>query len=139
MEVILQETLQSLALAAVSLLGAYGMYYIQKAAARLKEQTRLLECEEQRALVEAALADAEKLATITVAAIEQTTAGTLRKLISEGKADRADLVKLGKAAALDVKKKLAPTAREVIEKQMGSFDEYINNLIEAKVLALKRG
>lgn len=131
------ETLTSLALLVISLLGALGSYFITKAAAKVREQTAQISDEKQRKLLENALADVETLATVTVGAIEQTTASALREAVRNGEASREELLILGKQAFNDIKAKVGLNAQQVITKNLGSFDDYLHNLIETKVLELK--
>lgn len=131
------EVLTSLALGVISLLGAFGVYYITKAAAKIREQTAQISDEKRRTLLENALADVETLATVTVGAIEQTTASALREAVRDGSTDRAELLALGTQAFYDIKAKVGPAAQETITKNLGSFDDYLRNLIETKVLELK--
>lgn len=131
------EVLISIALVIISLLGALGSYYITKAAAKVREQTAQIGDEKQRGLLENALADVETLAAVTVGAIEQTTASALREAVKNGEASREELLVLGIKAFNDIKAKVGPNVQAVITKNLGSFDDYLHNLIETKVLALK--
>lgn len=131
------EVLVSLALAVISLLGAFGMYAIRKGGLWLTEKTAMLKDGKQRELLTNALADVENLATVTVAAIEQTTAKTLREAVKDGKVDREELVALSAQAFDSIKAKVGPEAQAAISKNLGSFDEYVRDLIETKVLELK--
>lgn len=131
------QTLLTFSLAVVALLGAYATNCIVKASAKLKEQTAQISDEHQRQLVENALADVERLAGVTVNAMEQTTAAALRESVKDGKVDRAELLALGKIAFRDIKAKICPEAQAAITQNLGSFDEYLKNLIESKVLEVK--
>lgn len=131
------EVMVSLALGVVSLLAAYGMFYIRKAADKVREQTRQLQDDQLRKQLINALCDVETLATVTVGAIEQTTAKQLREAVKDGQTDRMELVALSKQAFDDIKNKVTPEAQKVITKNLGSFDEYLTSLIETKVLELK--
>ena len=131
------EVLTGLALAVISLLGAYAMYGINKLIAKAKVQTAQIANEQQRKLLEDALADVKTLATITVTATEQTTASALREAVKDGSTNRAELLALGTKAFNDIKAKVTPTAQQTITKNLGSFDDYLHNLIESTVLELK--
>lgn len=131
------ELLVNLALGVITLLGAYGMYLIQKAAVQVQAQTAQIKDEAGRKLLTAALEDVENLATITVGAIEQTTAAALREAIKTGSGTREELVALGKQAFEDIKAKITPEAQSVITANLGSFDDYLTKLIETKVLEIK--
>lgn len=132
------QTLLNLALGVIALLGAYGMYFVQKAAAKVQAQTAQIKDDAQRKLFTDALADVENLAIVTVGSIEQTTAATLRKAVKSGKADRNTLIALGQQAFEEVKTAIAPEVQEVIDDNLGSFDEYLTKLIEDAVRRVKQ-
>ena len=62
--------LVSLALGAISLLGAFGLFYIRKGSLWLDEKTKQLKDEKLRKQLDDALDDVENLARVTVGAIE---------------------------------------------------------------------
>ena len=126
--------LANIVLAVIALAGAYAVYYIRLAGAQIKAQTRQIEDKTARELLENALDDVVNLATVSVNAMEQTTAQAVR-----GKVDREELLKLGRDVFREVKKAIAPEAQEVITKNLGSFDAYLTKCIEDAVLKVKRG
>lgn len=132
------EVLVNLALGVITLLGAYGMYFIQKAAAKVQTQTAQIKDEASRKLLTDALADVGNLAIVTVGSIEQTTAAALREAVKDGKADREELLALGKKAFNDVKAAITPEAQRVITENLGSFDAYLAKLIEDAVRRVKQ-
>lgn len=132
------EVLVNLALGVITLLGAYGVYFIQKAAAKVQTQTAQIKDESSRKLLNDALADVENLAIVTVGSIEQTTAAALREAVKGGKADREELLALGKKAFDEVKAAIAPEAQKVITDNLGSFDDYLLKLIENAVRRVKQ-
>ena len=129
--------LVSLALGAISLLGAFGLFYIRKGSLWLDEKTKQLKDEKLRKQLDDALDDVENLARVTVGAIEQTTAKAIREAVKDGKTNREELPSLSKIAFSEIKSKVGPEAQKVIAENLGSFDEYLSNLIEVKVLELK--
>lgn len=131
------EILVNLALGVITLLGAYGMFYISKAAGKIRAQTQQMEDDRQRQILIDALDDVETLAVTTVGAIEQTAAKSIREAVKSGIKDREELVALGEKAFCEIKAAIAPEAQRVITENLGSFDSYLTNLIEAQVLALK--
>lgn len=131
------EVLVNLAVAALGLLAAYAMYYIKQATGKLRAQTAQIQDTETRKVLDNALADTENLATVTVAAIEQTAAKQLREAVRDRRTNRDELVKLGTQAFEEIKAKVAPEAQAAITRNLGSFDEYLRQLIEMKVLELK--
>lgn len=90
------EMLLNVALAVLALAGAYAVYYIRLGASKLKAQTAQIEDASTRKVLDDALKDVENLATLSVSAMEQTTAKALREAVKGGKASREELVALGK-------------------------------------------
>lgn len=132
------EVLVNLALAVISLAGAYAVYYIRLGASKLKAQTAQIEDESARKVLDNALADVENLATKSVGAMEQTTAKAIRDAVKSGAANREDLLALGKQVFNEVKAAIAPEAQKVITDNLGSFDDYLTKCIEDAVLKVKQ-
>ena len=129
--------LTNVTLAAISLLAAYALHYINVGAAKLRAQTAKIDDERERKLLDDALGDVEKLAYKTVAATEQTTARQLREAVKDGKVDRAELAKLGRRACMDITAAISPDAQMLITDKLGSFDDYVSKCVEEAVLKLK--
>ena len=91
----------------IALAGAYAVYYIRLGAAKLKEQTAQIKDEAGRKVLEDALDDVVNLATVSVGAMEQTTAKALRDAVKSGKASREELLALGKQVFDEVKAALS--------------------------------
>lgn len=132
------ELLVNLALGVLTLLGAYAMYYIRIGVDMAKTKTATIKDEASRKLLNDALDDVESLATVSVSAMEQTTAKALRDAVKSGKADREELLKLGKEVFEDVKTAIAPEAQRVITENLGSFDDYLVKCIEDAVRKVKQ-
>ncbi len=132
------ELLVNVALAVLALAGAYAVYYIRLGTSKLKAQTAQIEDASTRKVLDDALEDVANLATLSVGAMEQTTAKALREAVKGGKASREELVALGKQVFDEVKASIAPEAQRVITKNLGSFDEYLTKCIEAAVLEIKQ-
>ena len=119
------DALVNVVLAIIALAGAYGVYYIRLGAAKLKEQTAQIKDEAGRKVLEDALDDVVNLATVSVGAMEQTTAKALRDAVKNGTASREELLALGKQVFDEVKAAIAPEAQQVITDNLGSFDKYL--------------
>ena len=115
------ELLVNVALAVLALAGAYAVYYIRLGTSKLKAQTAQIEDASTRKVLDDALEDVANLATLSVGAMEQTTAKALGKQVFD-----------------EVKASIAPEAQRVITKNLGSFDEYLTKCIEAAVLEIKQ-
>ena len=132
------EMLVNVVLAVIALAGAYAVYYIRLGASNLKAQTAQMEDEEARRELDDAITDVTHLATLTVNAMEQTTAKALREAVKSGAASREELLALGKQVFDEVKSATAPEAQEVITRNLGSFDKYLTKCIENAVLKVKK-
>lgn len=132
------QMLVNIALAVISLAGGYTLYYIQLAAVKLKAQTTQIKDAAGRQLLENALNDVVQLATVSVGAMEQTTAKALREAVKAGAASREELLALGTQMFDEIKAAIAPEAQAVITKNLGSFDAYLTKCIEDAVLKVKQ-
>ena len=103
-----------------------------------KMKTAAIKDEAARKLLNDALDDVESLATVSVSAMEQTTAKALRDAVKAGTVDREELLKLGKEVFEDVKKSVTPEAQRVITENLGSFDDYLIKCIEDAVRKVKQ-
>lgn len=130
--------LANIVLAAIGLAAAYAVYYIRLAGARVKAQTKQIEDESARKVLEDALDDVVNLATVSVNAMEQTTAQAIRDGVKQGVKDRDELLALGRQVFNDVKAAITPEAQRVITENLGSFDAYLTKCIEDAVLKVKR-
>lgn len=135
---VVSETLVNLMLAVITLAGTYAIYYIRLGASKLQAQTAQIADEKARQLLNNAVLDVANLVTLSVGAMEQTTAKALREAVKAGTKDRAELVALGRDVFNDVKKQIGPEAQRVITKNLGSFDSYLKKCIENEVLKGKQ-
>ena len=132
------DALLNVVLAVIALAGAYWVYFIRLGAAKLKEQTAQIKDEAGRKVLEDALDDVVNLATVSVGAMEQTTAKALRDAVKSGKAKPEELAALGKQVFDEVKAAISPQAQQVITDNLGSFDKYLTAVIEDAVLKVKQ-
>ena len=141
MEVIISAAstvLANITLSVIALAGGYAVYYIRLAGARVKAQTKQIEDTAARELLDNAIDDVVNLAMVSVSAMEQTTARTIRDSVKAGKKDREELLELGRNVFQEVKAAIAPESQRVITENLGSFDTYLTKCIEAAVLKVKR-
>ena len=124
---VVSETLVNLMLAVITLAGTYAIYYIRLGASKLQAQTAQIADEKARQLLNNAVLDVANLVTLSVGAMEQTTAKALREAVKAGTKDRAELVALGRDVFNDVKKQIGPEAQRVITENLGSFDRYMKD------------
>lgn len=133
----LKEALTNIGIALLSLLSAYLVYYINKLVQKIKVETAKIEDEKQRKLVEDALNRVNDLAYKTVAQIEQTTAKSLRQLVKEGKADKEQLLALGKQAVDEVYAQLSVDTKKALTDECLDVEKYIRDCVESYVLQIK--
>ena len=119
------EMLVNVVLAVIALVGAYALYFIRLGAAKVKAQTSQIKDEAGRKLLDNALDDVVNLATISVNAMEQTTARALRDAVKLGNATREELLALGREVFDEVKAAITPESQRVITENLGSFDKYL--------------
>jgi ABC-type phosphonate transport system ATPase subunit len=132
------DVLTNVALGVIALLSAYAMSFVKTAIAKAKTQTAQIKDEEARKLFTNALENVNELVGVTVGAIEQTTASTLRIAVKAGTSDRTELVNLGKQAFNEVKAAITPEAQRIITDNLGNFDLYLEKLIENAVRKVKQ-
>lgn len=132
------EMLVNVVLAVIALAGAYAVHFIRMGTSALKAQTAKLEDEAARQVLDEAISDVTRLATLSVNAMEQTTAKALREAVKNGTASREELLALGKQVFDEVKAAVGPEAQKVITENLGSFDKYLTNCIEEAVLRVKQ-
>ncbi len=138
MQEMAQDFLFNLALAALTLLSSYALYYIRKAAVKISAETAKIANDDQRALVQAAVARLDDVATKTVKTIEQTTAKELRRAVKNGQATKEELAALAKQAYSEIVRTMEPDYLNALQNTLGDLDKYIKTTIEAKVLELKQ-
>lgn len=129
----------TLSLALLSLLAAYVVRGVNAFTAKVRAETVKLEDDQFRSYADEALARVDDLAAKTVTQIEQTTAAALREAIKDGKADRVELLTLGRLAVADIMDKLSADYKDAIAKTVGDVETYVTKAVETKVYELKQG
>lgn len=131
MDEMLMNVLINILLSFLTLGGAYIIYLVNKLIIYLKQKTKSEELTN-------ALNQVNKLAETTVKSIEQTVAKEIREAVKDGKVTKDELKKLSNKAFEEIIKSLSPEYLSVLENGMGNIDIYVTNLIEQKVLELKK-
>lgn len=132
MKEILIEVLSNIFLALLTLAGAYFLYFINIFVSYLKEKIKSNRLNE-------AFNQIEKLAEVTVKSIEQTTAKELRQAVKDGKVSKEKLKNLSTKAFAQIVQKLQPEYLKFLEENTVNIEGYISDVIEKKVLELKKG
>lgn len=88
-------------------------------------------------IVKTALANLEKIILATVSALSQTLVDDLKRSKPDGKLsdEEAELIK--NKALSSIRKQISEKQLEVLEKNFGSVEELIDNLLEEKVMETK--
>lgn len=123
----------------LTLVTAVAGVLIANISAWAKKETQKVTDENQRNLINGVIDDVARLAGLTVKAIEQTTASTLREAVRDGKVDREELVELGTKAVNELKSSLTPEAKKVITDNFGDLEAYLKKEIESSLHDLKQG
>ncbi|AEG60031.1 hypothetical protein [Desulforamulus ruminis] len=110
-----------------------------KGATHLKQQTAKVKNEELRQVIWDAIDRVDEAAEKVIGKIEQTTAGPLREAVKAGSVDREELLRLGRKAYWEVRETVGSEVVNVLERNMGDFENYLTSTIENKVLRLKAG
>lgn len=132
MKEILIEVLSNIFLALLTLTGAYFLYFINIFVSYLKEKIKSNRLNE-------AFNQIEKLAEVTVKSIEQTTAKELRQAVKDGKVSKEKLKNLSTKTFAQIVQKLQPEYLKFLEENTVNIEGYILDVIEKKVLELKKG
>lgn len=134
---VITEVTVNIGLAVLTLLGAYAVNAVNKAALKIKAQTALIKTQERRALLDDAINDVNELVNKTVTHIEQTTAKALREAVKDGRVEVGELNRLSERAYKEISEALKPDTKIIIDKHYGNFSKYLSKCIETKVYELK--
>lgn len=134
----LNQTLISVAITCITLLGAYATFYLKKLGNKLKLEVKKVEDDAQRNLIFQALYRLDDVAGKTVSALEQTAADIIRNNLSLTKEMKADELKaLGLKAYDQIVNTLEPEYVKALNDSLGDFEGYVKDTIEDKVRLLK--
>jgi len=126
----LRELIVTVLLALLSVGAAYVLAYIRRA-------REALDARINHELADRALERVAYLAEVAVLAAESTTAAALRQAVAEGRANRDELLALGKQVVEQILAQLDAEARKVLVETVGDVRRYVEQLIEATLERLK--
>ena len=132
----LSEGLLQLAVTVIIALLGLATVFVTRYIGRLTES---LQEKTDNELVANTLWRLDRLATVTVESVEQQIAGDLREMVKDGKADRKQLVALGKNAVEEVKAVLGRETLEALEETFGDVNALVEEHVESAVRKLKAG
>jgi len=116
--------------ALLSLGAAYVLAYIRRAKEALDQRI-------DHELADRALARVAYLAEVAVLAAESTTAAALRQAVAEGRANRDELLALGKQVVEQILAQLDAEARKALAETVGDIRRYVESIVEATLERLK--
>lgn len=132
------QALLDVAIAALTFVATWATIRIGQATTKLKgEAAQLIRDDRQAALIQRGLDRINDVAAKAVASIEQTTAGTLRQAVKDGKADRASLLALSHDAYAQVVRAITPEMEQLLQTELGDLRAYVLATIEAEVGKIK--
>jgi len=132
------EALMNVAAGLVALGAAYAMYFLKRAADKLKAETSHIQEQTKKQMIWHALDRLEETAEKVVLKTEQTVAGELRQALKDGKkADRAELLALGQRACQEIMQTLEPEVVQMLQANLGDLQAYVLSIVEAQVKRLK--
>lgn len=133
----MNEALVNVAASLVALGAAAATYYLKKGADKLKAETKKIEDQAQAQLMWHAIDRLEDTAEKAVTKTEQTVAEQLRQAVKDGKTDRSELIALGQKACQEVLQMLEPEVVNVLSKNLGDLQAYVESTVETQVNRLK--
>src|SRR5690606_30717884 len=116
--------------AVLSLGAAYALAYIRRAKEALDQRI-------DHELADRALERAAYLAEVAVRAAESTTAAALRQPVAEARANRDELLALGRQVVDQILAQLDAEARKALAETVGDVRRYVEEVIEATLERLK--
>lgn len=138
MSIMIQDFIMNILMYAIlPLMSAFIIYLCAKATTFLKTQTKKINDETQRELINKAIDRVNDLAVKTVANIEQTTAKELREAVKDGKVDKEELIKLSQQATSEIYSQLTKDSKDALQSELNDVEEYIRKTVEKTLLDLK--
>src|SRR5690606_5603025 len=115
----------------MAIMAAYAIYFIRKTqlaiAAKAKSSILLDVTERVTAIAET-----------VVWSFEARVARELREAVKDGRADREELIAIGRRAVEDVLAHLGKEGEKALREAVGSVEDYVRDLVEAEVERMKR-
>ncbi len=134
---IVTEIALPLLLSLLAIVSAQIMLWLQKYKAKIKQETAKLQDERKRLAFAAATDYLDGLVSRTVASLEQTVAKGLREAVKDGRTNREELLALSKRAYNMVVENLTEDTYTSLRQNIPELCNYIENMIEEKILLLK--
>ena len=134
---ILKQTLMTVLIGVVSLLGAYAIYYLNKLKVKLEAEAQNINDENVRKLAENAIKRISEIVTTVVGSIQQELVDDIKLGIEQGTHTREELLELKDMAIQNIMNQITPEIAEAATTQIQDINQYIADLVSAAVLALR--
>lgn len=104
----------------------------------LVEKISLIQGEQERKIATAALSRADNIAELIVKKMQQTFVADTKKASEDGKLSANEIMAIKDKTAAELANLINPQLRYDLKATVGDVDLYLKNLVEAKVLDLKK-
>lgn len=104
----------------------------------LVEKISLIQGEQERKIATAALSRADNIAELIVKKMQQTFVADTKKAAEDGKLSADEIMAIKDKTAAELAALINPQLRYDLKATVGDVDLYLKNLVEAKVLDLKK-
>lgn len=104
----------------------------------LVEKISLIQGEQERKIATAALSRADNIAELIVKKMQQTFVADTKKAAEDGKLSANEIMAIKDKTAAELATLINPQLRYDLKATVGDVDLYLKNLVEAKVLDLKK-
>lgn len=104
----------------------------------LVEKISLIQGEQERQIATNALSRADNIAELIVKKIQQTFVADTKKAAEDGKLSADEIMAIKDKTASELATLINPQLRYDLKATVGDVDLYLKNLVEAKVLDLKK-
>ena len=104
----------------------------------LVEKISLIQGEQERQIATNALSRADNIAELIVKKMQQTFVADTKKAAEDGKLTANDIMAIKDKTASELATLINPQLRYDLKATVGDVDLYLKNLVEAKVLDLKK-
>lgn len=104
----------------------------------LVEKISLIQGEQERKIATAALSRADNIAELIVKKMQQTFVADTKKAAEDGKLSANEIMAIKDKTASELATLINPQLRYDLKATVGDVDLYLKNLVEAKVLDLKK-
>lgn len=104
----------------------------------LTEKISLIQGEQERQIATNALSRADNIAELIVKKMQQTFVADTKKAAEDGKLSTNEIMAIKDKTAAELATLINPQLRYDLKATVGDVDLYLKNLVEAKVLDLKK-